>query len=88
MEFSNYLIREYEDDRNFPCQILWSHEATYQGSGLFNAYNEHYWAEENPFLAREGLDPYQKYSDKISHTKITCDSKPKKDVKMYSNRSC
>ena len=52
--FSHMILDEHDRDPTILDRILWTDEATYGRTGLLNAHNEHYWAHENPLLAREG----------------------------------
>ena len=53
--FSNMIVTEHEQDPRILDRILWMDESTYgRTAGMLNPHNEHYWAHENPFLAREG----------------------------------
>ncbi|OXU21035.1 hypothetical protein TSAR_002688 [Trichomalopsis sarcophagae] len=52
------IIKEYERDAEFLNSILWTDKATYVRTEMANAHNEHYWADENPHLARK--DYFQK----------------------------
>ena len=72
--FCNMLINGYEQDPTILSRILWTDEATYLRTGMANPHNEHYWAHENPLLAREG-NITNKASNKIylsSHARTYC----------------
>ncbi|OXU22739.1 hypothetical protein TSAR_012347 [Trichomalopsis sarcophagae] len=53
MIFSHLIVEEHERDPNFLDQILWTDESTHVRTGMVNPHNEHHWAHQNSFLARE-----------------------------------
>lgn len=53
MEFCRWFINSIENDWQFPRKILWTDEATFTRSGVFNQHNSHLWAHENPYAMKE-----------------------------------
>ncbi|MGH9701722.1 MAG: hypothetical protein ACRD52_19985, partial [Candidatus Acidiferrales bacterium] len=45
---SHLTIRQQDNDPDLFQKILWTDEATFTTSGIFNRHNTHYWAVENP----------------------------------------
>lgn len=48
LHYCQEIARHIEEDPNFLNKILFTDEATFTTSGMFNRKNKHYWAKENP----------------------------------------
>lgn len=53
VDFSQWFIRKCDEIPNFCMKVLWSDESRFTNCGMFNRRNTVFWADENPFLARE-----------------------------------
>jgi len=57
-EFSEEMMLRIDEDPNFPFNIVFSDEATFQLDGTLNRHNCRYWADSNPHWAREDKSQY------------------------------
>lgn len=48
IEYCQEMLRRFEQDPNIFKKILWTDEATFTTSGVFNRRNSHVWATHNP----------------------------------------
>lgn len=57
-EFSAWYQGEYEENSQFPLNILWTDEATFSSNGTVNSQNCRWWATENPNFTIECRNQY------------------------------
>lgn len=48
VEFSNWVLEQHTNNRDFISSILYSDEAGFTKNGVINSHNLHVWADENP----------------------------------------
>lgn len=53
VEFCQTMINRLHQDNDFLKNILWTDEATFSTSGIFNRKNTNFWARQNPHQIRE-----------------------------------
>lgn len=53
INFSNWLLNNTEQRRDFSSLILFTDEAQFSREGIFNNQNMHFWAVDNPHVTRE-----------------------------------
>ncbi|KAJ8952752.1 hypothetical protein NQ318_008067 [Aromia moschata] len=58
VEFSEDMMARIVDDLNFPSNIAYSDEATFQLDGTLDRHICRYWADENPHWMRENKSQY------------------------------
>jgi hypothetical protein len=57
--YCTWLQQQLEAHPNFSRQILWTDESIFTRDGIFNKKNNHYWATQNPHLARPRNNQFQ-----------------------------
>lgn len=62
LEFCEDMLGNVDADDTFLDSILWTDEATYNGTEIFNTRNNIYWAEENPHLFVENKSIQERWS--------------------------
>lgn len=53
VQFARWYIDQLASDPSTAGSILWTDEASFTRTGVFNTHNAHYWAHENPRVSRE-----------------------------------
>jgi hypothetical protein len=51
--FCNWYLQQIRNNINFARTVIWSDEAYFTSSGIFNRHNTRHWTEENPHLIFE-----------------------------------
>lgn len=54
VEFCENALVSLQEDEAFLSKIIWTDESKFNREGIVNRRNNHYWARENPHVARQG----------------------------------